>query len=122
VPIAPPISEGVFQLLVMVPGTRDWIKRELHGVQWGYHYHYLDAKNRRSDTLLTFDRDSKNPINPNLCWERHAEGDKIRAKANLWGCDKRQSVYSVCYPDIKRFTLSNFKRPATDAAVVWPWP
>ncbi|MCZ8095570.1 MAG: hypothetical protein O9331_19025 [Acidovorax sp.] len=118
-PVAAGIPDEVVEFLVTVPGTTDQITRETHG-HWGYHYHYLDSKGRRSDTLLTFDRGSTNVTNPNLCWERHAEGGKFKARAGAWGSDKRQSVYSVCHPHASSFGLSAFKRPASDAEIVWP--
>lgn len=118
-PIAAGLSEIMIAFLVAVPGTRDKITRENHG-HWGYHYHYLDSKDRRSDTLLTFDQKSANAARPTLRWERHAEADGFKARAGTWGSDKRESVYSVCHPDTSRFNLSNFKRPASDAEIVWP--
>lgn len=118
-PIAAGIPEVVVEFLRTVPGTRDQITRENHG-SWGYHYHYLDSRDRRSDTLLTFDRKSTNAANPDLCWEKHAEGDKFKARAGMWGAGKRESVYSVCHPDTSRFSLPDFKRPASDAELVWP--
>ena len=118
-PIAAGIPDFVVAFLVTVPGIKDKITRENHG-HWGYHYHYLDGKGRRSDTLLTFDSKSVNVTSPNLCWERHAEGDKFKARAGAWGSDKRQSVYSVCHPHASKFGLSAFKRPASNAAIVWP--
>jgi hypothetical protein len=118
-PIAVGIPDEVVEFLVTVPGTTDQITRESHG-HWGYHYHYLDSKGRRSDTLLTFDRTSLNVTNPKLCWEKHAEGGKFKARAGAWGSDKRQSVYLVCHPHASKFGLSAFKRPASDAEIVWP--
>lgn len=118
-PIAPDIPDGVVLYLLTVPGTKDQLTRETHG-HWGYHYHYLDRRNRRSDTLLTFDRGSLNALKPTLCWERHAEGQKFKARADVWGTDKRESVYSVCHPDTSRFRLTDFKQPGADAHVVWP--
>ena len=120
-PIAPGIPDGVIEFLVTVPGTKDKITREIHG-HFGYHYHYLDSKERRSDTLLTFDRKSTSAATPDLCWERHAEGDKFKAKAGMWGVGKRKSVYSVCHPQASSIGLGNFKRPASDAEIVWPLP
>jgi hypothetical protein len=117
--LAPDLPDAVVEYLVTVPGTRDHLAREIHG-HWGYHYHYLDHRNRRSDTLLTFDRDSPTGIMPTLCWERHAEGQKFKARAAQWGTDKRESVYSACRPDTLRFSLADFKHPASDAEEVWP--
>lgn len=117
-PICPDISEAVVQYLLTIPNSRDRLKRENHG-HWGYHYHYLDSKERRSDTLLTFDRSSSNAINPTLFWERHSENNGFKARAEKWGDGKRENVYGVCYPDTLRFTLKDFKHPASDAKIVW---
>lgn len=118
-PIAAGMPQVLVEFLVTVPGTRDKITRENHG-HWGYHYHYLDSKDRRSDTLLTFDQNRSNLVTPTLCWERHAEAHGFQARAGKWGTEKRESVYSVCHPDTSRFSLLNFKRPASDAQIVWP--
>jgi hypothetical protein len=117
--IAPALTDRMVAFLMKVPGTRDQIIREIHG-HWGYHYHYLDETNRRSDTLLTFDQNSSSQANPTLSWERHADGDKFKARAQKWCDDKRESVYGVCFPDTKRWALSVFKRPASNAEPVWP--
>lgn len=117
--IAPRLPRKLILFLASVAGTRDYITRERHG-HWGYHYHYLDSSKRRSDTLLTFDQASIPPAPPRLCWERHAEGDKFQARAGRWGTAKRQNVYSVCFPDTLRWSLSEFKRPGAGASTVWP--
>lgn len=116
--ISPPLSPQLVFYFLAIPRIRDQLERENHG--WGYHYHYVDDRSRRSDTLLTFDRNSVNPVNPTLCWERHAEGDKFKARAGKWGQDKRQSIYSVCLPDTLRWSLAVFKQPGAGAASVWP--
>jgi hypothetical protein len=117
-PLTPPLPERVFLYLVSIPGLKEKLTRENHG-QWGYHYHYMDANERRSDTLLTFDQNSSASV-PSLLWERHAEGDKFKAKADKWGTGKRQSIYSVCQPDTRRWPLSAFKKPSVRASPVWP--
>lgn len=119
VPIAPDLPDAVVEYLVTVPGTRDQLARERHG-HWGYHYHYLDSKSRRSDTLLTFGRNAALGSLPTLCWERHAERQKFKARAFAWGADKRESIYSICHPDTLRFLLTDFKYPASTAEAVWP--
>lgn len=39
--------------LISIPGLKEKLCRENHD-HFGYHYHYLDKGNRRSDTVLTF--------------------------------------------------------------------
>lgn len=113
------IPEALVQFFITIKGTRDQLTRESHG-HWGYHYHYIDDKKRRSDTLLTFDHRASNVQGPTLCWERHAEGQKFKARADQWGTEKRKSVYSACIPDTVRFNLKDFKCPKNDAKVIWP--
>lgn len=118
-PIAPNMPDWVVQYLMSIPGARDQITREIHG-HWGYHYHYLDNNERRSDTLLTFNQIVSSTGDPVLCWEKHAQGQKFKARAYSWRDEKRKSIYYVCHPDTLRFALAQFKRPAADAEVVWP--
>jgi len=120
IPLVSDLPRSVALFLVSVPTTRDYVEREIHNGQWGYHYHYLDAKKRRSDTLLTFDAASPPNTQPKLCWEPHAETHTISARPEAWGSKKRESVYSVCFPDTTKWPLSVFKRPATNASPVWP--
>lgn len=125
IPLVSDLPRSIALFLVSVPTTRDYVEREIHNGQWGYHYHYLDAKKRRTDTLLTFDA-ANSPLSPppdyepRLCWEFHAEVHAVSARPESWGSKKRQSVYKVCFPDSKKFTLSKFKRPAANASTVWP--
>ncbi len=118
-PIGGNISERLVQYLIAIPGIRDQLMRERHG-HWGYHYHYIDDSKRRSDTLLTFDHRTSSIPSPALWWERHAEHHNFKARANLWGVEKRESVYSACIPDTLRFGLQDFKCPKANAEVVWP--
>lgn len=117
--IAPYLPARVVLFLQKIPGTRDMVVRERHG-HWGYHYHYLDHRSHRSDTLLTFDRLGQGFKQPTLFWERHAQGGKFRARAERWGDGKRESIYSVCFPDTSRWPSSDFKKPDAGAKPVWP--
>lgn len=118
-PLIQPLPEPVFQYLVTIPGLSDKLVRESHG-HWGYHYHYLNSSEKRSDTLLTFDQSSPSKT-PTLLWERHGEGSyKFKARAERWGAGKRKSIYSVCEPDSRRWPLTAFKMPSAAAQKVWP--
>lgn len=118
-PIGVNVPQTLVQYLVAIPGTKDQLIREKHG-HWGYHYHYLDDRERRSDTLLTFDHRISNTPRPFLWWERHSEREKFKARADRWGIEKRESVYSVCVRDTSHISLQNFKRPKAEAQIVWP--
>ncbi len=118
--IAPHLSAGFIALFKSVPETNRFLVRERHG-HWGYHYHYLDMRKRRSDTLLTFDHRLGDSPQPTLCWERHAENkSEFSAKAEQWGTAKCKSVYDVCLPDTKKWQLTDFKTPGKGALPVWP--
>lgn len=121
--VAPYLPENVVALFLTIHGLKELLKRENHG-HWGYHYHYLDAKERRSDTLLTFARRLKTlPDGRNVkvvTWERHGETSLFAARAGTWGANKRESVYRACVGDSSRRNLNDFKRPANDAQTLWP--
>ncbi|MRX49447.1 hypothetical protein GI374_03090 [Paracoccus sp. S-4012] len=121
--VAPDLPENVVALFLTIPGLKELLKRETHG-HWGYHYHYLDAKERRSDTLLTFARQLKTlPDGQNVkvvTWERHGETSLFAARAATWGANKRASVYRACVGDSSKRNLNDFKRPAKDSQALWP--
>ena len=121
--VAPGLPDGVFLLFLSIDGLKDLLVREVHG-HWGYHYHYLDSKRRRSDTLLTFAPQLKTlPKGQQvrvLTWERHSEKSHFSARAGSWGEKKRQSVYQSCIGDSAKRHLSDFKTPGKNAETVWP--
>ncbi len=121
--VAPNLPEPVVILFLSIAGLKDHLVRERHG-HWGYHYHYLDRRMRRSDTLLTFER---TPLKLSdgqqvrvLTWERHSENNHFSARAASWGDKKRESVYEACIGDSGKRALADFKKPAKDAEPVWP--
>lgn len=121
--IAPRLPAGVVLFFLSIDGLRDLLVREVHG-HWGYHYHYLDAKERRSDTLLTFEQNLRT-LRPGqqvrvVTWERHAEKSKFKARAWDWADKKRESVYRACITDSAKRALTDYKVPAKDAEIVWP--
>jgi hypothetical protein len=121
--IAPRLPAGIILFFLSIDGLRDLLVREVHG-HWGYHYHYLDAKERRSDTLLTFEQNLRT-LRPGqqarvLTWERHAEKSKFKARARDWADKKRESVYRACITDSAKRALTDFKVPASDAEIMWP--
>lgn len=121
--IAPRLPAGVVLFFLSIDGLRELLVREVHG-HWGYHYHYLDAKERRSDTLLTFEQHLRT-LRPGqqvrvLTWERHAEKSKFKARAWDWADKKRESVYRACLTDSAKRALTDYKVPAKDAEIVWP--
>ncbi|MGX4803990.1 hypothetical protein [Bradyrhizobium guangdongense] len=121
--------------LVLYLKVRGFPDAVLHGERHdvvGWHYHYCDRHGRRSDTLLSFDtgqplkRDEKGNIvplrlNAALFWERHGINKaKLKARAELWGDEKRMSVFEAAQPDLDKYRPSEFRRPADDASAVWP--
>jgi hypothetical protein len=85
---------------------------------WGYHYHYSDDGNRRSDILLTFSRDpavSKKPVT----WEPHAvKKAKFKARVPTWGEKKCVSVHEVCLRDLSKRKLTDYVMPSKEARLL----
>ncbi|MFG6508155.1 MULTISPECIES: hypothetical protein [unclassified Sulfitobacter] len=121
--VAPNLPYTVVLFFLSISGLREHLVREVHG-HWGYHYHYLDSKRRRSDTLLTFQQKPKTlPKGRHvrvLTWERHSEKSHFPARATRWGAKKRESVYQACIDDSAKRSLSDFKIPAKHSEVLWP--
>lgn len=113
-------SRVVVAFLISLP-DRDLLKRERHS-HFGWHYHYLDARERRSDIVLCWDIRATvqtGLVRP-LFQEKHAEGGSaFKARPELWGDRKRQSVHAACAPDLKR-PIDEFRAPTNKAEAVWP--
>ncbi|MCP1838786.1 hypothetical protein ACVIHI_008291 [Bradyrhizobium sp. USDA 4524] len=112
--------------LMITLDDRNKLARDNH--QKGWHYHYCDSKGQRSDTMLSFDTNQRDCVDKKgaikdlpLFWERHDEGKaKFRAKAQLWGNPKRESIWSSAFPEVKKHPLDEFRRPKNEALPVWP--
>lgn len=105
--------------LITIAGQKCGIERENHG-SWGYHYHYLDHKGRRSDVIFSFSpSDTSKP--PQLWWERHGEGKAaFSPDVPAWGTPKRTSIHKACDLDLAKRKLADYKRPSREACVLWP--
>ena len=112
-------------LFITILDDKNKLDRDNHHIGW--HYHYCKPNGDRSDTLLSFDTNQSDRLdahghirNVPLFWERHGESKaKFRAKAHLWGDDKRRSVWTAAFPELKR-PLHEFRRPKEIASPVWP--
>lgn len=108
--------------LMQLPGSADYLDRDNHGVGW--HYHYLPDRYTRSDVILSWDTrwQSVQKKDPRpIFQEKHGEGRyKFKAKPWLWGDEKRQSMHSVCKPDLDQWPIEEFRCASNKAAAVWP--
>jgi hypothetical protein len=121
-PIVEPLSERAFAFLITIKDDNHLLKREHHS-HFGWHYHYLDFKQRRSDVILCFDRHATPPRGgPHpLFGEFHAEaGADFVGRPDLWEARKRQSMHEACAPDLAKWPLKEFKNPSNKAFDVWP--
>lgn len=131
VPIVINVPEQVALFLITLPDGDDYLDREHHDAI-GWHYHYLDRKKRRSDTILCWDTRWTNPPRPDpvsrsyrvpsrpLFHETHGEGHaRFTAKPYLWGDAKRESMHNACEPDLTR-SIGEFRCAANKADAVWP--
>jgi len=113
------------------------LKPEIHGANWGWHYHYLDWKKRRSDHLLSWDtrtlpretmavQPEKVPValrGQPLFGEEHAEkGAEFAARPDLWGAIKKQTMHKACSKHLARRgnKLDEFRCASSKAFAVWP--
>lgn len=115
VPLLRRSSPDVIRFLVQVPNFREHVTRENHA-HFGIHYHYLDSKKRRSDTVLCFAPPSPWP----LFAEKHAERSaQFPARPGAWVEDRRKAVYDVLNVEKSRFSSNEFRRPSNGSALVW---
>lgn len=113
-------------LRFILPGGDDGLEREEHGgVKW--HFHYIDARHRRSDVILSFDtrwkfvKSAKGPdrLRP-LFVERHAEGKaKFTAHPGRWETEKRTSMYEICSRDLHK-GIEHFRCAKNGSDAAWP--
>ncbi|RMI05378.1 hypothetical protein [Sinorhizobium meliloti] len=128
-PVVERVPDPVRAFLTQIPGWDDYLKRENHpGVGW--HYHYLADLRKRSDVLLAWDtrwqappaplKNRLPPLHP-LFGEKHGEGKAdVRAKPWLWGDKKKESMYGVCAPDLRKWKIHEFRCASSQADPVWP--
>jgi hypothetical protein len=125
IPIVSRVPERVALYLITIDRGEDYLKREQHsGVGW--HYHYLDWKERRSNVILCWDTRWKAPAIPSkelrgLFVERHAEvGKTFIAHPRAWGERKRMSMYTACYKDLQSRKIEEYRCAADKAQPVYP--
>ncbi|RUV37516.1 hypothetical protein [Mesorhizobium sp. M7A.F.Ca.MR.148.00.0.0] len=115
-------DENLVAYLITVSGDDHPLKREHHD-HFGWHYHYLDRKMRRSDVILCWDTFAKvtdQQIHP-LFYENHAEGScDFPARPTLWADRKRKSMHEACRPDLRKWPINEFKSPGKTSLAVWP--
>jgi len=122
IPIISRLPEAVIAFLLAIPGERDLLKREHHN-QVGWHYHYLDFKQARSNLVLCWDTRAahRQGNDHSLFQETHAESHAdFKARPDLWGITKKKSMHDVCAPDLDRWPLSTFRCASAKAQPVWP--
>lgn len=118
-PVGSTQSRKLAFCLLSIPGLKEKLCRENHD-HFGYHYHYLDKDKRRSDTILTFGNPQANTKDVTLFFEKHAiKKADFPAKMDTWGNKKRISTYETCAPDLRKWSLNEFKQPSKDASPLW---
>jgi hypothetical protein len=121
VPIISGVQLHAVAFLINLPGGRDYLKREMHGPV-GWHYHYLDDEERRSNVILCWDtRAQPGPrlVRP-LFYEEHGEGKAaFTARPDLWGQPKKCEMHTACSPDLRR-PIREFRCASNRASPVWP--
>jgi hypothetical protein len=119
VPLLKHVPALVVAFLITIHKDKHLLKRERHD-QMGWHYHYLDHKKTRSDVVICWD--TKIPYNQGtphpLFQEKHGQG--FKARPDLWGTTKCQSMHSACSPDLNKWPICQFRCKSKNAWSVWP--
>jgi hypothetical protein len=124
VPLSPPLSRETYAYLSrVIPGESDKLVPENHGSGW--HYHYCDRSERRSDTIMSFDARRLKKLGAvdmhPLSSEPHGvKKATFSARPWTWGDKKRTSIYGACAPDLEKKKAAAFKTPSQNAEDVWP--
>ncbi|MGO7837064.1 hypothetical protein [Rhizobium johnstonii] len=122
IPVVERVPDRVFSFLLEIAGDRDLLKREHHD-HIGWHYHYLDRWERRSNIVLCWDvRDLKVANDDRAIFqETHAEGQPdFIGRPELWGEAKKESMYDACRPDLDDWAAHLFRCASGKAKPVWP--
>ena len=118
-PIISNVSEST-ALFIQNVDKRHKIIREIHG-SWGYHFHYCDANEKRSDTVLSFRENLSNDGKEVVFYEAHAVGKSdFLARVDRWGRKKKESAYNACLEGLGKLALADFKKPGATAETLWP--
>jgi hypothetical protein len=127
-PILSRVPDRVVFYLITLDGGEDYLKREAHsGVGW--HYHYLDWREDRSNVVLCWDTrweasqpQTKLIVQRGLFVEPHGEKDNaaFEAKPWLWGPHKRQTMHEACAPDLNTWRIKEFRCASNKSSVVYP--
>lgn len=125
VPVVVPASDRVVAYLITLPGEDDYLLREHKGTLW--HYHYLNSDEVRSDVILCWDTRQRvdEKVRPRkvraIFQEKHGEGKStFRARPDLWGDRKKQTMHQAAYGDLSRWDIAEFRCASNRAGPVWP--
>ena len=126
-PLLSNISLKVVCFLMSIEGSKDSLLRERSG-EIGWHYHYLNAQGRRSDLVVCWDTRWKDslPLGPTkgtrgLFVEKHAKkGKPLVARPNTWGRKKRESVYGICFEDLRNRKIDEYRCASDNSEAVYP--
>ena len=119
-PIVEHLSERVVAYLITLDEDDSLLRERGGGVGW--HYHYLNRKEERSDVVLAWDtRAEVDHKNRGIFSEKHAERDKaFSARPAGWKDLKRQTIHTACRLDLKKWDKSEFRNASNEADAVWP--
>lgn len=108
-PLLRGIPDRVALYIITLDGGNDYLERETHGMGW--HYHYLNRHQERSNVILSWDTRWKEPCPQTkpptlraLFVEPHGEKSNscFVARTSLWGYKKRASIHDACLPDLTK--------------------
>jgi hypothetical protein len=104
---------------VSLPGrfSAESLDRENHGC--GYHMHYINSDDRRTNLLLTFDPKeaprTKPPITHTLFCEEHGNG--VRTYPERFQRKRRRAIFDTSVGMLNKVPKSEFKEPGGKAGI-----
>lgn len=114
------LSERVVAYLIALDEDDSLLREKGGGVGW--HYHYLNRWEERSDVVLAWDtRAEVDHRSRGIFSEKHAERGKVfYARPASWKDLKRQTIHAACKRDLEKWDKSEFRNASNDADAVWP--
>jgi hypothetical protein len=124
VPIPLKISARLMAF-ISIAGDKDVLDRHL---DQGIHYHYALANGTHTTTMICWDSRwnydlAKQPpaVTRPLFHELHGKGAKRKkARPELWGGKKRETIWKACSPDLCKWPIDEFRCASNKATAVWP--
>lgn len=108
----------LFAFAKLVAAGDGFVANENHN--FGYHIHYYDRKERRTNVIFTFDPQEPRGSRETTFWEGHAGGSvQAKAKPDKFGDRRKMAIHDSCVSFLRTVSKGDFKTPSTPRSVLW---